>query len=274
MIARPIPSSGEELPTIGLGTWQTFDIPDLKSYPTLEEVLRSLHGAGGRVIDSSPMYGLSEQVVGAITASTDIQNDFFYATKVWTRGLEEGIRQMETSVQRMGRTTMDLMQIHNLIDWKTHLPQLRRWKETGKIRYIGLTHYTDSSHEELEKLMRTENVDFIQFNYSIAFRHAEKRLLDAAQDLGVATLINRPLGEGQLFHQVMGKPLPPWAKSYGIDTWACYFLKYLLAHPAVTCVIPATSNPVHALENLKAGTGELPDRRMKKRMLEYLQKTL
>ena len=274
MIARPIPSSGEELPTIGLGTWQTFDIPDLKSYPTLEEVLRSLHGAGGRVIDSSPMYGLSEQVVGAITASTDIQNDFFYATKVWTRGLEEGIRQMETSVQRMGRTTMDLMQIHNLIDWKTHLPQLRRWKETGKIRYIGLTHYTDSSHEELEKLMRTENVDFIQFNYSIAFRHAEKRLLDAAQDLGVATLINRPLGEGQLFHQVMGKPLPPWAKSYGIDTWACYFLKYLLAHPAVTCVIPATSNPVHALENLKGGTGELPDRRMKKRMLEYLQKTL
>jgi diketogulonate reductase-like aldo/keto reductase len=270
MLKRVIPSSGEQLPVIGLGTWQTFDVSNSESYPALAEVLQTLNSAGGTLIDSSPMYGRSEQVVGEVTSGLDIADKFFYATKVWTSGAEEGIRQMENSMLLMKRKTMDLMQIHNLTDWKTHLPQLRQWKEQGKIRYIGITHYTDSNHRELERIIKTEAVDFVQFNYSIQSRNAEKSLLDAALNSGVATLINRPLGEGNLFSKVRGRILPPWASEMGMTSWSEFFLKYIIAHPAVTCVIPATSNPLHAADNAKAGTGTLPDVNIRKEMVDYL----
>jgi len=269
MITRIIPSSGEALPVIGLGTWQTFDVSST-TYPALTEVLTKMHSAGATLIDSSPMYGRSEQVIGDIINTMPTANDFFYATKVWTTGLQQGIQQMETSMQKMRRTTMDLMQIHNLTDWKTHLPQLRRWKETGKIRYIGITHYTDASHKELEKILNAEKLDFVQFNYSIAARNAEKRLLDVAASLGVATLINRPFGEGKLFNTVKGRDLPQWAHEMGIDSWAAFFLQYIIAHPAVTCVIPATGNPAHLAANLIAGEKNLPDAKARQKMVNYL----
>lgn len=269
MIIRKIPSSGEELPVIGIGTWKSFDV-DQNDYPGLTNVLSAMHEGGGRLIDSSPMYGKSEKVIGVITSQTPSINDFFYATKVWTTGKEEGIRQMEDSMKKMGRTTMDLMQIHNLTDWKTHLAQLRRWKEEGVIRYIGITHYTDDSHEKLEEIIIAERPDFVQFNYSIESRNAEKRLLDAASDLGVATLINRPFGTGNLFNKVKGKALPAWATEHDINNWSEYFLKYLIAHPAVTCVIPATSNEEHERQNVKAGIGKLPDHAVRKMMIGYL----
>jgi len=272
VITRIIPSSGEKMPVIGLGTWQTFDVPVGQPHPALTEVLTTLQSGGGRLIDSSPMYGRSEQVIGELGPGSKTENDFFYATKVWITGKQEGLRQMEASFSKMKRKTMDLMQIHNLVDWKTHLPQLRQWKETGKIRYIGITHYIDSGHEKLEKIMRAEKIDFVQFNYSILSRHAEKRLLAAAADLGVATLINRPFGEGSLFKMVKGRPLPLWAKELEIESWAAFFLKYILSHPAVTCVIPATGDPVHAADNVKAGIGLLPDPVQREKMVEYLNR--
>jgi diketogulonate reductase-like aldo/keto reductase len=216
------------------------------------------------------MYGKSEKVIGDITAMMSTTNEFFYATKVWTTGLQEGIQQMESSMQKMQRKTMDLIQIHNLTDWKTHLPQLRRWKDEGKIRYIGITHYTDSSHEELEKIITTEKLDFVQFNYSITARHAEKRLLDVAANAGVATLINRPFGEGKLFASVKGKTLPAWAHEIGVTNWATFLLKYIIAHPAVTCVIPATGNVAHVVDNLNAGEGSLPDEGTRRKMVALI----
>jgi diketogulonate reductase-like aldo/keto reductase len=271
MITRTIPSSGGSLPVIGLGTWQTFDA-GLSAYPRLQQVLTTMHAAHAALIDSSPMYGRSEQVIGDITSAMAARNDFFYATKVWTTGLQEGIKQMRSSMQKMQRQTMDLMQIHNLTDWKTHLPQLRRWKEEGIIRYIGITHYTDASHEELEKIITTEKLDFVQFNYAITARHAEKRLLDAAAALGVATLINRPFGEGKLFAAVKGKPLPSWSGEIAVDSWGAFFLKYIIAHPAVTCVIPATTDPLHMIDNLKAGEGALPNEEWRKKMTDYIER--
>ena len=271
MLQRIIPSSGEALPAIGLGTWQTFDLHDEQSYPALENVLNELHSAGGRLIDCSPMYGKAEEVIGNISSRMQTADDFFYATKVWTTGLQEGIREMEASFRKMKRTRMDLMQIHNILDWTTHLPQLRSMKEQGKIRYIGITHYTDDSHAELEKILKTEQLDFVQFNYSINARHAEKRLLNIAAQRGVAILINRPFGQGNLFNLVKGKALPAWAADLGITSWSAFFLKYILAHPAVTCVIPATGSPTHATEFVEAGFGDLPDEPMKKKMLAYLE---
>jgi diketogulonate reductase-like aldo/keto reductase len=271
MIKRIIPSSRKELPVIGLGTWKSFDVSDNKSLSILKDILTSFHNAGGRLIDSSPMYGKAEQVIGNITSEMKTADDFFYATKVWTKGLQNGIGQMEASMQKMNRKTIDLMQIHNLTDWQTHLPVLKRWKEEKIIRYTGITHYTDSSHEELESVLKKEKIDFVQFNYSILSRHAEKRLLSVAADLGVAVIINRPLGEGTLFGKVKGKPLPSWAKEMQIETWGVYFLKYILASPSVTCVIPATSDPEHAADNFMAGIGTLPDPKMKNKMVEYLE---
>jgi diketogulonate reductase-like aldo/keto reductase len=270
MITRIIPSSGEILPVIGLGTWQTFNVSDKSTYPALETVLQTLHRGGGSLIDSSPMYGMAEQVIGDITSGMDTRNDFFYATKVWTTGKQEGIRQMEASMEKMQRKTMDLMQIHNLTDWQTHWQQLQQWKASGKIRYTGITHYQDSSHEALEKVLRTEKIDFVQFNYSISARNAENRLLDVAADLGVATLINRPFGEGRLFAKVQGKPLPTWAVECGMSNWSAFFLKYIIAHEAVTCVIPATRNPAHAADLITGGTGSLPDQALRKKMAVYM----
>jgi diketogulonate reductase-like aldo/keto reductase len=270
MNQRTIPSTGEQLPVTGLGTWQTFDVHSGETYPELTRVLSEMHSAGGTLIDSSPMYGNAEKVIGDVTSAMDVKDEFFYATKVWTSGREQGIRQMESSMQKMQRTTIDLMQIHNLTDWKTHLPVLCDWKDRGIIRYIGITHYTDSMHAELEKIITSEQIDFVQFNYSIDAIHAEKRLLGAAADLGVATLINRPFGEGRLFKKVNGKELPLWAIEAGIETWSAFFLKFIISHPAVTCVIPATSNPKHAVENFKAGSGAEIEAGMRERMRSWV----
>lgn len=270
MILRTIPSSGKTLPVIGLGTWQNFDVANAAGNSELTSVLSELHMQGGKLIDSSPMYGKSEMAIGDLTEKLNFKDDFFYATKVWTNGRDAGIRQMEDSMEKMNRTSMDLMQIHNLMDWKTHLPVLRDWKEKGIIKYIGITHYTDNMHEELEKIISKEPIDFVQFNYAIDSRHAEKRILDAAADKGVATLINRPFGEGRLFKMIKGKEIPEFAKELGIENWSAYFLKFLISHPSVTCVIPATSNPEHAKDNFTAGNGELPDKTTRKKMLTYL----
>ncbi len=270
MIKRKIPSTGEELPVIGIGTWQVFDVTPEK-YPVLEKVLDVLHKNGASLIDTSPMYARAEKAIGDVTSDLDKADNFFYATKVWTTGAEQGLRQMESSMKKLQRKTIDLMQIHNLVDWKTHLAHLRDWKADGKIRYIGITHYTDEHHEQLERIMKDEQPDFVQFNYSITNRHAEIRLLDAARDLGIATLINRPFGTGNLFNLVKGKPLPAWAREHGIESWAVYFLKYIIAHPAVTCVIPATANPSHEALNVNAGKDPLPDQDLQKKMVEHLE---
>lgn len=270
MLNRVIPSTGENLPVIGLGTWKSFDV-DQHKYNQLQNVLNAYQSQGATVIDSSPMYGRSEKVIGDITSQMPSANDFFYATKVWTNGLEEGRKQMQDSINKMKRTKMDLIQIHNLVDWKTHLPELRRWKEEGKVRYIGITHYLDSGHDQLEKIISKEPIDFVQFNYSIQSRNAEKRLLAACIQHNVATLINRPFGEGSIFNRIQGKPLPEWAKEWDILSWSAYFLKYILIEMAVTCIIPATSNVQHAKDNLAAGVGKLPDKLDRKKMIDYFE---
>lgn len=268
---RKIPSSGELLPVIGLGTWKTFDTTDRQQFPVLKEVLGCLHRSGGSVIDSSPMYGEAENVIGELTSSLQENDDFFYATKVWTNGREAGISQMQRSMKLMNRKTMDLMQIHNLTDWKTHLPVLREWKEQGIIRYIGITHYLDGMHEALEEIIRSEKIDFVQFNYSIDSNHAEKSLLKTAADFGVATLINRPFGEGRLIDSLKHKVVPAWAKDAGYNNWGAFLLAYILAHPAVTCVIPATSNPLHAAENFQASSMKLPDEQLRMKMCDFVK---
>lgn len=270
MITRSIPSSSEQLPVIGLGTWQTFNVDTHSDNNNLKEVLHTLINGGGTLIDSSPMYGRSETMVGKLTEETSLHDKFFYATKVWTTGKLEGIRQMEDSMKKMRCQTMDLMQIHNLVDWQTHLDTLQQWKEEGRIRYIGITHYTDSYHEALEEIITKHSIDFVQFNYSIFSRNAENRLLPAAAANGVATLINRPLGEGKHFQRVMHTPLPEWCKEAGIESWSQFFLKYIIAHPTVTCVIPATANPAHMLDNVKAGNGQQPDEQMLKKMAQFV----
>lgn len=270
MQQRPIPSSGELLPVIGIGTWKCFDTNDTSRYPQLSSVLKTMHEKEGRMIDTSPMYGMAEKVIGDLTEGMKERNDFFYATKVWTTGRREGIAQMESSLQKLKRERITLMQIHNLTDWKTHLPVLRDWKAEGKIKYIGITHYTDAMHEALEKVFRDEkDIDFVQFNYSVDARHAEKRLLSAAADCGVATLINRPFGEGKLFQKVNGKALPAWAVEAGISNWSTFFLQFITSHPAVTCVIPATSDASHAYDNFSAGD-HLPDENTRLRMAAYM----
>ena len=266
MILQTIPATNELLPVIGLGTWQTFDVAPDAGNTELPAVLSTLRKAGGKLIDSSPMYGRAEDTVGRLAVASGNDADFFYATKVWTTGKDEGIRQMEASFSRLRRPVIDLMQIHNLVDWETHYQTLRAWKEEGRIRYIGITHYTDDSHATLERILATLPLDFVQFNYSIFSRHAEQRLLPAAAAHGVATLINRPLGAGRVAEIVRGKVLPPWAKDYGIESWGSFFLKYIVAHPAVTCVIPATANPSHMADNASAGEGPMPDEATRSRM--------
>ena len=259
-LVRSIPSSGETLPVIGLGTWRTFDVGGAGSERApLREVLQRFVALGGRVIDSSPMYGSAESVVGDLAAEEKVTDKLFLATKVWTSGREAGIKQMEQSLQRLRAQRLDLMQIHNLVDWRTHLRTLREWKQAGRVRYIGLTHYTASAHDELEQALRAEPVDLVQVNYSIGERDAERRLLPLARERGVAVLVNRPFSEGGLFRRVRSTPLPPWAAEIGCDSWAQLFLKWIVAHPAVTCAIPATSRPEHLIDNMKAALAPLPD---------------
>jgi aryl-alcohol dehydrogenase-like predicted oxidoreductase len=271
IMKRPIPRTGEALPVVGVGTWQTFDVgPDAPERAELKDVLRLLAEAGGSVVDSSPMYGRSERVAGDLTAELKLREKLFFATKVWTSGREAGIRQMEDSLRLMRTQRMDLMQVHNLLDVSTHAKTLREWKDAGRIRYAGITHYHAGAYGELEKLIRTRQWDFVQFNYSMAEREAEQRLLPVCAEMGVAVIVNRPFSFGGLFPRVKGKPLPPWAADFDCASWAQFFLKYLLGNPAVTCVIPGTRRVAHLQDNVRAGMGRLPDAAMRKRMVEYL----
>ncbi len=269
---RAIPKSKEQLPVVGLGTWQTFDVgTGAAARKPIAEVLKLFLAAGARVIDSSPMYGQAEEVTGDELATVGTSSGApFLATKVWTRGKREGIAEMERSMKRMRTQRMDLMQIHNLLDYKTHLPVLREWKDAGKIRYLGVTHYQQGQFDLIEKLMREEKLDFIQIPYSIVDRDAEKRILPAAADTGTAVLVMQPFESGALFKQTKGKALPAVAAELDITSWAQLFLKFLIGHPAVTCPIPATSNPKHVADNLQAGFGRLPDAKQREQLAAAL----
>lgn len=260
ILRRRIPASGDLLPVVGLGTWQGFDFhPGDAEYLRLPGVLDALFAAGGTVIDSSPMYGRAEESTGELLAVGNRQASAFLATKVWTRGRADGIRQIETSFRLLRAKRIDLFQIHNLLDWQTQRAVLRELKAAGRIRYIGITHYTASAYRELEAVMRAEAWDFLQVNYSLDEREAEHRILPLARDLGMAVLINRPFGGGGLLRRLRGRALPPWAAELGAATWAQVLLKFVLSQPAVTCAIPGTSRPEHMADNAAAGLGTIPD---------------
>ena len=266
---RPVPSSGERLPVIGLGTWQTFDAGnDRAMRAELREVLR-VFAAGGKLIDSSPMYGSSETVAGDLIAELGVRERLFIATKVWTSGRDEGIAKMETSFKRLRVERMDLMQVHNLMDVATHTETLQQWKAQGRVRHIGITHYSSSAYGEIERLLKTGAYDFVQINYSLAERDAEQRLLPLAAERKVNVIINRPFAGSALFGQTKGKQLPPWAAELGIASWAQYFLKWIVSHPAVTCAIPGTGKAEHMRDNLGAAQGPTPNAAARKRMAEY-----
>ena len=272
ILKRAIPSTGEKVGVVGLGTWQTFDVgSSTTARNTLKEVLKTLVAHGGSVIDSSPMYGSSEKVVGDLTSQLKIKDDIFYATKVWTSGEASGIAQMKSSMSKMRAQPIDLMQIHNLVDWKTHMKTLYNWKEQGLIRYIGITHYVNGAHSDLERIIKSENIDFLQVNYSITDRNAERSLLPTAKDKGVAVLTNRPYAGGSLFRKVRNKEIPEWAKEFGCNSWGQFFLKYLLGNPAITCVIPGTSKPHHMKDNMGAGLGGFPDDTQRKKMVRFVE---
>ena len=269
-VTRPIPSTGESIPVIGMGTSRTFDVgSDPAVRDQLGQVLQAFFDNGGALVDSSPMYGSAQMVVGDLLKRIPSKKKLFAATKVWIDGKQNGIDQMQESMRLMGVTIMDLMQIHNLRDWKTHLPTLRQWKQEGKIRYIGITTSHGRSHAELMQIMRTEDLDFVQFTYNIDNRTVENSLLPLAADRGMATLINRPFQRGALFRMVKGKALPEWAQEFDCESWGQFFLKFVVSHPAVTCVIPATSKVHHMVDNMAANFGKLPSPSMRKRMLEY-----
>jgi diketogulonate reductase-like aldo/keto reductase len=271
MLTRIIPSSGERLPVIGLGTWRAFDV-DLTAGTRrqLEDVLSLFVKLGGRVIDSSPMYGRAEQVIGGLTSSLGIQEKLFLATKVWTRGKQSGIESMERSLALLRTNRIDLMQIHNLVDVNTQLVTLREWKQQGRIRYTGITHYESGALSDIEKLIRSEKFDFLQINYSVMEPDAEGRVLPLAQERGIAVIANRPFGAGDLFDKVRSKPLPEWASEFDCRSWAQFFLKWTVANPAITCAIPATDKPRHLEDNVQGGIGRLPDATMRRRMVELV----
>ena len=267
MMQRPIPRTGESLPVIGLGTWQTLDIgPTDAERGSLRQVLSDFVKLGGSVIDSSPMYGRSEGVVGDLSAELNLHKKLFLATKVWTSGREEGIRQMEQSLAKLRASHIDLMQVHNLVDYRTHLVTLRQWKEQGRIRYIGVTHSNESAYDDLAKVIQSEELDFVQLNYSVAERATERRLLPLGAERGLAVLINRPFAAGGLFRRVSIHPLPAWAAELDCTSWGQLFLKFVTSHPAVTCAIPATSKVQHLRDNMRGGFGRLPDAKMRERI--------
>jgi aryl-alcohol dehydrogenase-like predicted oxidoreductase len=259
MQTRPIPSTREPLPVIGCGTYVGFDqAPGAPGYAQLPGVVDALLAAGGTVLDSSPMYGRAEQTTGELLAASGRRAEVFVATKVWTRGRDEGIRQMETSMRLLQTDRIDLLQIHNLVDWRTQLATLRRWKDEGRIRYLGITHYTSSAYPEVEAVLRAERLDFLQINYALDDRAAERRILPLAAERGVAVLVNMPFGGGGLLRSLLAKPLPPWAGEIGCTSWAQVLLKFVLSQPAVTCAIPGTGRREHMEDNARAGFGDVP----------------
>jgi len=270
IMSRKIPSTGEEIAAIGLGTSQVFDAgTDAAARAPLREVIAEFAKAGGEVVDSSPMYGSAESVAGDLVAELGLREKLFIATKVWTRGRDDGIAQMETSFRRLKVKQMDLMQIHNLLDADVHTKTLRDWKARNKIRYLGITHYTASAHAEVERQLKKEKYDFLQINYSLAEPESERRLLPYCSQNGIAVIANRPFADGAMFRRVRGKPLPPWAAEIGVASWAQYFLKWIAGHPAVTCAIPGTGRPEHVADNVAAGFGTLPDEGMRRKMADY-----
>lgn len=271
MLTKPIPSTGEAMPVVGLGTWPAFDVgTNEASRRPLHEVVRHLVEAGGAMIDTSPMYGRSEGVVGDIVADMGLREKAFLATKVWTSGRDRGVEQMARSARLMQAPVIDLMQIHNLVDWRAHLATLRSMKADGRLRYIGITHYTTGSLPELARIVETEaGIDFVQCGYSLATRAAENHLFPVCMARGVAVIINQPLERGTLFRAVRGKALPGWAAEFDCANWAALFLKYLIAEPAVSVVIPATNKPDHMADNLKAGIGRLPDEKQRKQIRRW-----
>ncbi|HEV7766031.1 MAG TPA: aldo/keto reductase [Thermoanaerobaculia bacterium] len=258
----------DRLPIIGLGTWQTFDVGTSEAArKPLEDVLAAFVQLGGRVVDSSPMYGRSEEVLGDLAVKLSVRDKLWMATKVWTNGRAAGIAQMQDSERKL-RGRVDLMQVHNLVDVDTHLETLREWKAKGRIKAIGITHYTSSAYNDVATVLRRGGIDFVQINYSLAEREAEKRLLPLAKERGVAVLANRPFGAGSLFRDTRGKALPAFAKDLGATSWAELFLKFVASHPAVTCAIPATSKVEHLRQNMRAGTGVMPDEKMRARIAD------
>lgn len=271
LLERVIPSSGEKLPVIGLGTWQVFDVGQSTSErKPLEEVLAAFVRLGGRLVDSSPMYGRAEETVGEIAAQLRLRDHLFLASKVWTRGQRPGEESLRRSAARMQTKAIDLMQVHNLLDLETQLQTLRRWKEEGLIRYLGVTHYSATAFPDVQRVLARETLDFLQINYSIVEPEAEQVLLPLAQDRKVAVIVNRPFGGGDLFRHVRGRPLPPFAAEIGCASWAQLFLKWAVAHPAVTCAIPATNNLDHLQDNMAAGLGSMPDAAMRGRIRALL----
>jgi diketogulonate reductase-like aldo/keto reductase len=269
MMSKTIPSSGESLPVVGLGTYNVFDVESTPAEIELRrKIVELLTRSGGSLLDTSPMYNRSEKVIGDIVGSGTDRESLFLATKVWTHGKEAGIRQMQRSAELMQTNVIDLMQVHNLRDTALHMETIREWQESGQIRYSGLTHYTAGAHGALAREMERFKPDFIQINYSMGEREAEEHLLPLAKDLGVAVLINRPFQTGALFRAVSGIEIPDWAREFAAS-WGQFFLKFIISHPAVTCAIPATSKTKHMIDNLGAGTGFLPDKAMRKRMSDF-----
>jgi len=270
IITRPIPSSGEKLPVIGLGTWQTFDVDaSASARAPLRDVLEAFAAVGGRVIDSSPMYGNSELVAGDLISALGLRSKLFIATKVWTRGKAAGVRQMEESMRLLRAHPIDLMQVHNLVDVETHLETLAEWKRAGRVRYVGITHYTASAHDALVRLIQSrKDIDFVQVNYSVGERDAERRVLPAARERGVAVIANRPFAAGDLFRRVRSRPLPSWASGIDCESWAQILLKWVVSHPAITCAIPATSRVDHLRDNMRAAFGRLPDEGLRGRIVD------
>jgi diketogulonate reductase-like aldo/keto reductase len=261
LLTRAIPSTGESIPVIGLGTWQTFDVGSSAAERSPREaVLRTFADSGGRLIDSSPMYGRAEEVVGDLSTRLGVNPQLFIATKVWTQGRAAGIRQMEASMHKLERSRIDLLQVHNLVDVDVHLDTLDGWQREGRVRYIGITHYNSSAHDEVARVLASRRIDFVQINYSVAERNAERRVLPLAQERAIAVLVNRPFAEGALLRRLADRPLPAFAAELECRTWAELLLKFVIAHPAVTCAIPATSSVTHLQENMRAAVGVLPDR--------------
>ena len=269
-IFRVVPSTKTTLPVIGMGSWLTFDV-HMRSPMVGKrvEVLRTFFNRGGALIDSSPMYGLSEEVIGYGLKQLPGDGALFSATKVWSRGQQRGIRQMGKSLELWGVEKFDLMQIHNMVDWEDHLETLRAWKANNRLGHIGITTSHGRRHDKLERALKSEPFDFVQFTYNLVDRQVEKRLLPLAADLGLGVIINRPFRGGRLFSHVRGQPLPDWAAEFDCRNWAQFFLKFIASHPAVTCAIPATRQVPHMMENMAAGYGLLPDEKMRQRMIHY-----
>jgi diketogulonate reductase-like aldo/keto reductase len=271
IIKRMIPGTQEMLPVVGLGTARTFDIYSEENLSPLREVMRLFVKHGGRLVDSSPMYGTAEAVVGDLSQDLGIGGQLFFATKVWTSGRESGIRQMEESMDLLRTDQIDLMQVHNLVDTQRHLKTLKSWKAQGRVRYMGVTHYTVDAYDDLMQVIRNEDIDFVQFNYNILTRAAERRLLPLCAERGVAVIVNEPFENAALFNVTDGHELPSWAAEFDCRSWAQFFLKFIISHPAVTCAIPATSDPGHLIDNMQAAYGRLPDRATRERMAAYVR---